>query len=92
MNLTGVAAVVYTAGTTGTLDVQIRNHTDTTDMLSTKITIDSGEVDTLTAATPAVIDTTKDDVVTGDVIAIDIDTIHTTPAKGLVVQLKFELP
>lgn len=92
MNLTGVAATVYTAGTTNTTDVQIRNKTDSVDMLSTKITIDSGETDTSTAATAAVIDTTKDDVVTGDVLAIDVDAVSTTPAKGLYVQLKFELP
>lgn len=92
MNLTGVAAKVYTAGTTGTMDIQIRNHTDTADMLSTKITIDSTEVDTSTAATPAVINTSTDDVVTGDMIAVDIDAVQTTPAKGLIVQLRFELP
>lgn len=92
MNLTGVAASVYTAGTTNTLDVQIRNKTDSVDMLSTKITIDSTETDTATAATPAVIDTTKDDVATADIIAIDIDAVHSTPAKGLVVEMRFELP
>lgn len=92
MNLTGVAAAVYTAGTTGTLDVQIRNKTQTADMLTTKLTIDSTETDTSTAATAAVIDTANDDVATADVIAIDIDAVHTTPAKGLVVQMRFELP
>jgi len=92
MNLTGVAACVYTAGTTNTTDIQIRNVTNSVDMLSTKITIDSAEVDTSTAATPAVIDATKDDVVTGDRIAIDVDAVSTTAAKGLVIQLRFELP
>jgi hypothetical protein len=92
MNLTGVAATVYTAGTTNTTDIQLRNKTDSVDMLSTKITIDSGETDTSTAATAAVIDTTKDDVVTGDVIAIDVDAVSTTPAKGLYVEMRFELP
>lgn len=92
MNLTGVAAAVYTAGTTNTLDVQIRNKTQAADMLSTKITIDTTETDSSTAATPAVIDTSNDDVATGDIIAIDIDAVHSTPAKGLVVQLRFELP
>lgn len=92
MNLTGVAACVYTAGTTNTLDVQIRNKTQTADMLTTKITIDSGETDTSTAATAAVIDTGNDDVATADVLAIDIDAVHTTPAKGLLVQMRFELP
>lgn len=91
-NLVGVAACVYSAGTTGTMDIQIRNKTDTTDMLSTKITIDSTETDTSTAATPAVVNASFDDVVTGDAIAIDIDAVHTTQAQGLVVELRFQLP
>src|SRR3990167_1903218 len=43
MNLTAVHARVITAGTTGTTDIQIANVTDITDMLSVKLTIDSGE-------------------------------------------------
>lgn len=92
MNLTGVAASVYTAGTTNTTDIQIRNKTQTADMLTTKLTIDSGETDSSTAATAAVIDTGNDDVATGDIIAIDVDAVSTTPAQGLVVELRFELP
>ncbi len=92
MNLIGVNATVYTAGTTNTTDIQIRNKTDSADMLSTKITIDSGETDSSTAATASVIDTDHDDVATGDVIAIDVDAIHTTPAKGLWVDMRFTLP
>lgn len=88
-NLTSVKAVVATAGTTNTMDIQIRNKTDSVDMLSTKLTVDSTETSSSTAAAAAVIDTTKDDVVTGDVLAIDIDAVHTTPAKGLVVILGF---
>lgn len=92
MNLTGVAASVYTAGTTGTTDIQIRNKTDSQDMLSTKLTIDSAETDTSTAATPAVINTSYDDVATGDILAIDVDAVSTTPAKGLLVMMRFEIP
>jgi len=93
MDLVGVAAQVQTAGTTGTLDVQIHNVTDTADMLSTKITIDSGETDSSTAATPAVINTATDDVVTGDQLRIDVDAVHSgTAAKGLLVELQFRLP
>jgi hypothetical protein len=91
-NLISVAMNVYTAGVTGTMDVQIRNVTDSTDMLSTKLTIDSSETDTSTAATAAVIDTTKDDVATGDKIAIDVDAVQTTKAKGLYVELTFQAP
>ena len=92
MNLTGVAATVYTAGTTNVTTFQIRNKTDSVDCLSTALTIDSGETDTSTAATPAVIDTTKDDVATGDVLAIDCDAVSTTPAKGAYIEMRFELP
>lgn len=91
-NLVAVAMNVYTAGTTGTMDVQIRNVTDSQDMLSTKLTIDSTETDTSTAATAAVINTTYDDVATGDKIAIDVDAVQTTKAKGLYVELTFQLP
>jgi len=90
-NLVAVAACVYTAGTTGTTDIQIRNKTDSQDMLSTKITIDSTETDSSTAAA-AVINATYDDVATGDVLAIDVDAVSTTPAKGLFVELTFQLP
>ncbi len=91
-NLVDVAAVVYTAGTTNTTDIQIRNKTQTADMLSTKLTIDSGETDSATAATAAVIDTSNDDVAWKDVIAIDIDAVSSTPAQGLVVALTFAKP
>lgn len=92
MNLIGVAASVYTAGTTNTTDIQIRNKTDSVDMLSTKLTIDSGETDSSTAAAAAVIDASKDDVATGDILAIDVDAVSTTAAKGLYVELRFQLP
>jgi hypothetical protein len=61
-------------------------------MLTTKITIDSTETGSDTAATPAVIDTANDDVATNDVIRIDVDAISTTAAKGLIVTLTFKLP
>ena len=91
-NLVGVAMNVATAGTTGTTDVQIHNVTQAADMLSTKLTVDSAETDSSTAATAAVIDTANDDVATGDRIRIDIDAVSTTPAKGLYVELVFQLP
>lgn len=92
MNLVGVHDAVGTAGTTGTTDVQIRNATDGVDMLSTKLTIDSGETGSDTAATSAVIDTAHDDVATNDRLFIDLDAVSTTPPKGLVVRLTFQLP
>lgn len=92
MNLIGAHGRVDTAGTTGTTDIQIRNATQTADMLTTKITIDSGETSSRTAATAPVIDTNNDDVATGDIIQIDVDAVSTTKAKGLHIQLRFGLP
>lgn len=92
MNLVGVVATVRTAGTTGTQDFQVHNITQAADMLSTKVTIDSTETSSRTAATAAVIDTANDDVAAGDLIRIDSDAIQTTPAQGLHVTLEFRLP
>jgi len=92
MNLTAVHAEVITAGTTGTTDIEIYNVTDSVDMLSTTLTIDSGETGSDTAATAAVINTSNDDVATNDLIRIDVDAVSTTAAKGLIVTLEFQLP
>jgi hypothetical protein len=63
---------------TGVLNIMIRNATDAVDMLSTAITIDSGETDSITAATQPVINTANDDVATADQIAIDVDGAGTS--------------
>lgn len=91
-NLVDLEAFVVTAGTTGTTDIQVHNVTDAVDMLTTKLTIDSTETNSSTAAIPAVINAATDDVATGDVLRIDIDAVSTTPAQGLVVILYFQLP
>lgn len=92
MNLTDVHAEVITAGTTGTTDIQIHNVTQAADMLTTKLTIDSAETGSDTAATAAVIDTANDDVAENDVIRIDVDAVSTTAPKGLIVTMLFESP
>lgn len=92
MDLVGVHAYVETAGTTNTTDIQIHNETQAADMLSTKITIDSTETSSRTAATAPVIDTANDDVAAGDKIRFDIDAVSTTAAKGLWVEMEFRLP
>lgn len=92
MDLVAVHARVVTAGTTGTTDIQIANVTDSVDMLSTKLTIDSTETGSDTAATAAVINTATDDVASNDLLRIDVDAVSTTPAKGLIVTLEFRLP
>jgi hypothetical protein len=94
MDLTDVVATAHTAGTTGTMDVQVRRRRNTTnaDMLSTVLTIDSGEVSSTSAAASHVIDTLNDDVNEGDTIYIDVDAVQTTPATGLSVTCSFEIP
>lgn len=92
MNLVDIKGGVVTAGTTGTTDVQIHNVTDAVDMLSTKLTIDSGETTSETAATAAVINGSNDDVAGGDVLRIDVDAVSTTAAQGLFVTLTFRTP
>lgn len=102
MNLVAVSANVITAGTTNTTNVDIDRCAATatgnvcsgtvSDMLSTNITIDSGENDTATAATAAVIDTSNDDVATGQVLRFNVDAVSTTAAKGLIVNAEFQLP
>jgi hypothetical protein len=92
MNIVEVHAEVDTAGSTNTLDIQLRNVTQTADILSTKLTVDSAETGSDTAATAAVINTSEDDLQTFDVIAVDSDAIHATASKGLVITIIARLP
>jgi hypothetical protein len=91
MNLVDVDAMISTVSSSGAPLVQIRNVTDSADMLSTRITIDATEFTSYTAETAPVIDGTHDDVATGDRIAIDVDGAG-TGAKGLAIILSFKLP
>jgi hypothetical protein len=91
MNLVSVAAALTTVSSSGIPTIQIANVTDSVDMLSTKLTIDASETDSSTAATPAVIDGAHDDVATADLLRIDID-VAGTGAKGLMVEMQFQLP
>lgn len=86
--LTGaVASVTGAVGVTGTMDIQIRRKRSgvDTDMLTSPISIASGAW----TASNGTIDTSNDEVQTGDVVSVDIDTIHTTPAEGLAISLTF---
>jgi len=81
--IVNVYAYADTAGTTGTFTVDINKNGTT--ILSTRITVDSTEKTSRTAATLAVISVSS--VSIGDIITVDIDTVQTTPAKGLTVVL-----
>lgn len=69
---------------TGVPNIQIRNVRTGNNVLSTPITIDTGETDSSTAATPAVIDTANDDVSAADQIAIDVDGAGTNSLLVIV--------
>jgi hypothetical protein len=90
-NLVDADAAVRTASSAGTPTVQIHNLTDTSDMLSTEITIDVGEKTSYTAAAPPVIDAAEDDVTSGDELRIDVD-VAGTDTVGLDVILVFQKP
>jgi len=91
MNLVSVGAHVYTASSSGLPTFEIYNLTDTAQMLSTLLTIDATEKDSKDATTAAVIDTTHDDVVTGDELQFNC-TIAGTGTKGMEIRMGFRLP
>lgn len=85
------AGCVTAPGSSGFL-IQIHNVTQGADMLSTRIGIDSGEQTSYTAGTPPVIDTSNDDVATGDLLRIDIDHIGGSATRGVIVFMRFGPP
>jgi hypothetical protein len=89
-DLVAATASSYSAGATGTMDIQVRRSRAGTDadMLSTKITINDGAY----TASDGVVNAANNDLATGDLIFIDVDAVHTTPANGLSVVLEFQLP
>lgn len=84
-NLSRVFARVGSAPSGGALSIQLNNGSH--DMLSTPLTIDSGEYSSATAASPAVINPSYDNVSTDGYIRIDIDAAN--GADGLIVILEF---
>lgn len=78
------AAYTTTAGTTGTMTVDIHLN-GTTIMATNKISIETTEADSTTAATQPDLTTTSFSA--GDVFTVDVDAIHTTAAEGLLVRM-----
>lgn len=91
MSLVGVAALVITAGTTGTTDAQIARVRAgaPVDMLTIKLTIDSAETHSSTAATAAVINAGNAVLAAGDLVRVDIDATAATKAKGFIITMRF---
>jgi hypothetical protein len=85
-----VAAAITTVSSSGAVTVQIHNVTDSVDVLSTALTIDATpDKHSKDATTPAVINTSNDDLAYGDILRIDIDGAG-TGAKGLIVEITAE--
>lgn len=82
-------AFVSTAST-GDIQVSVINTRDLGVMLSTPITIDATTKTSKDAGTPPVIDPAENDVVEGDQIRIDVDTVAVEDGMGLGVILRFD--
>lgn len=95
MNLISVSASVGTGATgassSGTPTFTVKNVTDNNQMLSTSLTVDANEYTSATAATPAVINTSFDDVVTDDLIEVACTTAGTGTTYA-VITLGFQTP
>ena len=95
MNLVSVSASVGTgaagASSSGTPTFTVKNVTDNVQILSTSLTVDANEYTSATAATAAVIDTTKDGVATDDLIEVAVTTSGTGVTYAVVL-LGFQLP
>lgn len=95
MNLVSVAASVGTgaagSSSSGTPTFTVKNVTDGNQMLSTNLTVDANEYTSATAATPAVINGSFDDVVTDDLIEVAC-TVAGTGVTYATITLGFQLP
>ena len=82
--ITEIGGYADTAGTTGTAIVDV-NLNGSTLMTTNKLSWDTTEKSTRTAATAPTLTTTA--VTAGDLITVDVDTNHTTKSKGLTIRL-----
>lgn len=92
MNLVNVIVTVRTTSSSGTPTFQFARgrqanatsaHTYV-DMLTTRVTIDAGEYSSINSSAAFVIDTSNDDLATGDIIRCDIDVAGTGTSDALV--------
>ena len=99
MDIISVGANVFTTSSSGTPTIQLergRQSSPTSnytyvDILSTRITIDASEYDSSSAAAAAVINTSNDDLATGDQICASVD-VAGTGTKGLTVRFTAKTP
>ncbi len=86
--LKSVAAHCQTSSSSGTPTFTVTNSTRSLNMLSTNLTLDVSETDSLTATTQAVINTANDDVFTGNWIAVAC-TVAGTGVTFATIELTF---
>lgn len=82
--ITDIAATVDTAGVTNTTTIDVLKNGAS--IMGTKITIDSSEKTSRTAATQYAIKVFSFSL--GDILTFNIDAISTTPAKGTTIYLQ----
>lgn len=85
-DITSVRVYVPTVSTSGlpNFDIARTRSGSEVDVLSTNLTLDANENDSSTAATAAVINTSNDDLATGDLIRFDCDTAGTGTAGAVI--------
>ena len=82
-HVVSVGATVDTAGTTNTTTIDVNKNG--TSIMKTKITIDSSEKTSRTAATLPIVEPTYQNFNVGDIFTFDVDAISSTAAKGLTI-------
>lgn len=88
MVLNSVHARVVTSGSAGSANL-FNFKKNGTNMLSTSLMVDSGELGSDTALIPYVISGGVSTIATNDLIAVTVEQLNTTPPKGLVTRLNF---
>lgn len=92
--LGSLGACVVTAGTGDSsvmdLTINVYNVTTAAYLLSTSITIESGETDSVEAVTQPVVDAAEEDISEGDLLRVDILGVQATPPQGLILTITAE--
>ena len=91
-NLIDAQGILAIASTSGNPSFQIYNLTQTTDMLTTLIQFDTGDLLSRSASTGSVIDTNNDDVAVGDQLRFDCDVKGSAAVRGMTFELEFGKP
>jgi hypothetical protein len=100
MNIISVGLATTSPSTSGVITASIERGRQSSagsahtwvDTLSTSITIDANEYDSKDGATAPVINSSNDDVATGDLLRVNIDTVGTAPTAVLIASISFQLP